>query len=729
MQEPWETLLLAWLHDPVDKAADIRGHFSRARRYAAAILDRELTESELKGGLADQLASAYERLPMPDARDRYEELGVGPVNGRLTIFHPLSAEQREIGIELDERAVEEVLRQIAGRHSPIKTRFLSLWRLAPARLAERWPGLRLQPAETRCPDHTLWHHLDSTAAMAWALRGGGGPALLSFKIGPVQPFIEAARSMRDLLSGSYLLSTLMFAAIEPVLDACGPTALVYPALRGIPIMDHWLRDQGVAVDEPEPRSLLRPSIPHRFLALVPNALADELIAKCRSEADAKWREIAGAVRSSLKPRLDRNWPHWDRLWEDQIGSYFDFRAVAFRMKDANYEELLGRDSVDRFTPIKALGDYGDSQPGTWQNSVEISAMLMDASTQIRHIPAYRPKGDVPQKCTLLGTYEQMGPATLSETRRFFEEGLSFDKGTDRLCAISLAKRFAFQHYFKTKLGIDPEDYQFPDTANLCRRSGEGYRYYALLAMDGDNMGVWLSGAKSPRIREVLHPKIAAWHKRNGNVEEAMNIPRPVSPGLHAAISEALTKFAIDTVPAIVEAHQGVVIYAGGDDVLAALPVTRALQCAYELRKAFSSFEALGSRASMSAGLVLAHERENLRYVLGSARKAEKQSKDQGRDRLTLAVMRRGGEHSFATCRWEYVRTVAEETERFRRGCSDRWAYQLRRQLPVLESLSPSAFQAELRRLLARSEKREMGFPRRSVAIHRTALSAGGRRVE
>ena len=709
MQEPWETLLLAWLHDPVDKAADIRGHFSRARRYAAAILDREVTDSELKCALADQLASAYERLPMPDARDRYEELGVAPIEGRLTIFHPLSAERMEIGIELHERAVEQLLREIARPQLPMKTRFLSLWRLAPARLAESWPGLRLQPAETRCPDHTLWHHLDSTAAMAWALRGGGGPALLSFKIGPVQTFIEAARSMRDLLSGSYLLSTLMFAAIEPVLNACGPTALVYPALRGVPMMDHWLTGQGVAVDPPEPRSLSRPSIPHRFLALVPNTLADGLIAESKRAAQAKWLEIADAVRSRLKPRLDQNWRHWDRLWERQIGSYFDFRAVAFQMSDARHEELLGRDSVDRFSPIKALGHYGHSQPGTWQNSVEISATLMDASTRIRHIPAYRPTGGVPQKCTLLGTYEQMGPATLSESRRFFEEGLSFDKGTDRLCAISLTKRFAFQHYFKKRLGIDPQDYQFPDTANLCRRSGEGYRYYALLAMDGDNMGAWLSGAKSPKIREVLHPKIAQWHERNGNVGRAMDLPRPVSPALHAAISEALTHFATGMVPEIVEAHNGVVVYAGGDDVLAALPASRALECACEVRKAFSSFEALGSRVNMSAGLVLAHEMENLRYVIGSARKAEKQSKDRGRARLTLAVMRRGGEHSFATCHWDYVPTVAEESERFRGGCSDRWTYQLRQQLPFVEALPEMAFQTEVRRLLARSEKREMSF--------------------
>ena len=711
MNGPWETLLLAWLHDPVDKAADIRGHFSRARRYAAAILDREVTEAELKGGIPDQLASAYERLPMPDARDRYEELGVGPVDGRFTVFHPLSAEQREIEIQLAEREVIQVLREIAGPQLPLKARFLSLWRSAPSRLAGRWPGLALQPAETRCPDHTLWHHLDSTAAMAWALRGGGGPAFLSFKIGPVQPFIEAARSMRDLLTGSYLLSTLMFAAIEPVLDACGPTAFVYPALRGVPLMDDWLRRNGVPVEAPEPQALARPSIPHRFLALVPHSLSDTLIAESRRAADAKWLEIAAAVRSALKSQVDADWPHWDRLWTDQIESYFDFRAVSFRTAEADHAALLGQDKVDRFDPIKLLGQYRDVQPGTWQNSVEISAMVMDASTRIRSIPNYRPSGQVPQKCTLLCSYEQMGPATLSESQRFFKEGLGFSKdkeSPDRLCAVSLTKRFAFQHYFKKHLGVDPQDYQFPDTKNLCRRSGADYRYYALLAMDGDHMGKWLSGAQSPLIRDVLHPKISSWHEMNGT-GAALDLRRPVSPALHAAISEALNRFATTMVPDIVSKHRGALIYAGGDDVLVALPLADALACAHELRKAFSSFDALGSRASMSAGLVLAHEMENLRHVLGSARSGEKRAKDQGRDRLTLTVMRRSGEHSVATCRWDYVSVLADECERFRQGCSDRWAYRIRQQMPVLEGLPPEAFQGELRRMLARSENPDMKF--------------------
>jgi CRISPR-associated protein Cmr2 len=709
MNGPWETLLLAWLHDPVDKAVDIRGHFSRALRYAATVLDREVTPSELKGDLADQLASAYERLPMPDARGRYEELGVEPVHGRLTVFHPLSAEQREIDIPSSEREVAEVMRALAGPQLSLKSRFLTIWRLAPERLAKRWPGLCLQPADTRCPDHTLWHHLDSTAAMAWALRGGGGPALLSFKIGPVQPFIEAARSLRDLLTGSYLLSTLMFAAIEPVLDACGPTALVYPALRGIPLMDEWLRRQGVEIERPESQLLSRPSIPHRFLAVVPHALADTLMAQSRKAVKAKWVEIADAVHERLKSQLDGTWPGWDRLWDAQIGSYFDLRATAFRMAEADHAALLGRERIGRFEPIKRLGWSGNASPGSWQSSVEISAMLMDASTRIRHIPEYRPDGEVPQKCTLLGTYEQMGPAKLSESRRFSEEGLRFEKGTDRLCAISLTKRFAFQHYFKERLGIDPDDYHFPSTKDLCRRSGVDYRYYVLLAMDGDHMGKWLSGANSPRIRELLHPKIVAWQERCGSAQDALDLPRPVSPALHAAISEALNRFAVSIVPKLVAEHNGEVIYAGGDDVLAALPLNTALQCADALRRAFSSFDVLGVRASASAGLVLAHEMENLRYVLGSARQAEKRSKDAGRDRLTLAVLRRSGEHAFATCRWAYVPTMADECDAFRRGSSDRWTYQLRQQLPVLEALPEGAFRAELRRLLARSEKRDMSF--------------------
>ena len=65
----WERLLLAFLHDPPDKALDVRGHEQRAARYATAALGREVDSAAIKDAAraADPLAAAAERLPMPTA--------------------------------------------------------------------------------------------------------------------------------------------------------------------------------------------------------------------------------------------------------------------------------------------------------------------------------------------------------------------------------------------------------------------------------------------------------------------------------------------------------------------------------------------------------------------------------------------------------------------------------------------------------------------------------------
>ena len=41
MQQSWDDLLVAFLHDPPDKALDIRGHVQRACRYASAAVGRD----------------------------------------------------------------------------------------------------------------------------------------------------------------------------------------------------------------------------------------------------------------------------------------------------------------------------------------------------------------------------------------------------------------------------------------------------------------------------------------------------------------------------------------------------------------------------------------------------------------------------------------------------------------------------------------------------------------
>jgi CRISPR-associated protein Cmr2 len=259
------------------------------------------------------------------------------------------------------------------------------------------------------------------------------------------------------------------------------------------------------------------------------------------------------------------------------------------------------------------------------------------------------------------------------------------------------------------------------------KKGPPPAYYAVLTMDGDDMGKWLSGKKTPRIGDILHQTIVDYLKTLPDcetVQRALNAPRPVGPALHAAISEALSNFAIHVVPGIVEASHGTLIYAGGDDVLALLPARSALKCAGELRLAFSGdplyngnakcpgffrkdgrdLLMMGAKASLSAGLAVVHYKEDLREAIEAARTAERAAKNSGKDALQLAILRRSGEHSSALCSWDRVTQIEEWVYAFEQGASDRWAYHLRQEIPTLSALPLEAIQAEIRRQVDRSEQ-------------------------
>jgi len=147
------------------------------------------------------------------------------------------------------------------------------------------------------------------------------------------------------------------------------------------------------------------------------------------------------------------------------------------------------------------------------------------------------------------------------------------------------------------------------------------KYYAILYLDGDNMGKWLSGDKAPQFWKVLHPDAVkvlvdgiededqknhelykGWAEifsldKNGMVErngkengrvKYDSRRRPQAPTQHMAISRALNNFSLHLVRTIVEEKfLGRLIYAGGDDVVAMVSIGNALECAETLRAAFS----------------------------------------------------------------------------------------------------------------------------------------------
>lgn len=197
-------------------------------------------------------------------------------------------------------------------------------------------------------------------------------------------------------------------------------------------------------------------------------------------------------------------------------------------------------------------------------------------------------------------------------------------------------------------------------------------YYAIIALDGDNMGKWLSGSKAPALQDLYPEAVsdALDDEARSNVEKLGK--RPMTPAVHATMSQALATFALQQVRTIVEDHSGFLVYAGGDDVLAFVSVDVVLDVLIELRAAFSGhrsledgtvdftedasgflqnddrlFTTMGPTASASAGVAIAHYKTPLGMVLDTAYTMEKRAKNAERDRAALAVLKRSGERNEA----------------------------------------------------------------------------------
>jgi CRISPR-associated protein Cmr2 len=295
------------------------------------------------------------------------------------------------------------------------------------------------------------------------------------------------------------------------------------------------------------------------------------------------------------------------------------------------------------------------------------------------------------------------------------------------------------------------------------------KYFAVLMMDGDEMGKWLAGDNMPRYEQVLHPDTLATLQNRGN-QQNQNEPdwqsilqsnRLMSPAIHGFISRALGDFSLKLVRHIVEnRYPGKLVYAGGDDVLALLPLDCALKVARELRAAFSGevdtgeigsnqagtqfevkfgnvrtrsgyiylqldesqparlFTTMGHRATASTGIAIAHYMNPLDLTLNAVRAAEKAAKNQqGRNAFSITFLKRSGEEMQAGAKWFYsnkeqpallkdtVALLQVFQEHFAHDrISSKFPYILREQAETLSALKNKDInQAEIQRLLHRQQ--------------------------
>lgn len=189
---------------------------------------------------------------------------------------------------------------------------------------------------------------------------------------------------------------------------------------------------------------------------------------------------------------------------------------------------------------------------------------------------------------------------------------------------------------------------------------EASSYYAVLVLDGDDMGKWLTGRhpRTPRLADMLVDgelarRVAAEDRDRGQPQK-----RPLYPALHRELARRLAQLAIH-LHEIVDEHLGRMVYSGGDDVMAFLPLATALPCARAIEHAMR--DQLGAHVTASAGLAIAHMRMPLGRTLDDARKAEDKSKQRGKDRLTVHVAKRSGAPVDVTVPWRARRHQADVT--------------------------------------------------------------------
>lgn len=436
-------------------------------------------------------------------------------------------------------------------------------------------------------------------------------------IGPVQDFIQTARTSQDLWFGSWMLSELSKAAAKVLKDA-GHT-LIFPA----PGMD-LSPDSGVDVTN-KVVALMNNGTPQQaadaILAALEqrrNALRDVSFGRCRG----KFREeLANAQLKTLTEfywaaaPMEKGYEHARKRAEALLAARKNTRDFG----QAEGVAGLPKSSLDGWRESVLLSDdaiEGDDENLLVEEKDTLSGMdllkrfgkrakgvVFESTTDIAVKPFRQAIGDSVYHALLSdlkALRKEFGGRKETDGTHFYEDRM-VQLLKDKTRAPEFRKKF--NERFK-KHGVDSR----PSP------------YYALLLADGDNMG---------RTIDAL-----------------------TQQSQHSDLSKALSDFAPEA-KEIILAVGGVPMYVGGDDVLAYLPAHTALACIVALNDKFNElvgngcfeFEENGKkkRPSLSVGLAIAHHLTPLSDALEQARSAEKEAKKiDGKNALLISMSKRGG---------------------------------------------------------------------------------------
>ena len=503
--------------------------------------------------------------------------------------------------------------------------------------------------------------------------------LLIFTFSPVQGFIQKSRKLRDLFSSSYMLSYITRELVKYAEDL--GASIIYPVVSE------------------DSSNKLTANYPNRFVAKVEEDICDKLGEKF----EKIWEEIYTFVadllnlEGNLREQFIRHTKHYFKHFchvQKMEGNYAEAYDLAERYLGAkkSFRPYYGLEDGCKYTSK----DGKELYPNGCYLCGELPALAVEWSEFLKKLPRkYKyALGDKPL-CGVCIT-KKVFPFYLKKVKKAklpsfpstkdlawadFKQSLkeapnaneilhlvnTIEENFDREDIREINADFLDPEDVKDMLEeTDQEDKEFFERLLIeLEKLYEQFEqpknsYYAILMADGDNMGKWLGKDESLRGMKLTED-------------------------FHREFSRAVSSFA----EYVKEQEDNLwlsVVYAGGDDVLAVMHPSRALKFADSIRIKYSEFitsqiRGLASEPTMSAGIVIAHEKENLDFVLEAVRKAEKLAKDKGRNRVCISVIKRSGAPRSVVLKWNELETVNKLIELFRKEkLSSTFAYALEKEL-------------------------------------------------
>jgi CRISPR-associated protein Cmr2 len=516
---------------------------------------------------------------------------------------------------------------------------------------------------------------------------------LHMSIGPVQGFVSQSRRTRDLWGSSYILSFLSAHAMSGARRA--DRMIIRPRVDDDPLL-RWVEGQRQG-DPPRLGSL-----PNQFtVELLAEDSAEHIAAKAIESFHAAWQQVCRAVWERFVSHALAQGNATETIWRRQIDGFWELIWVAGMPDD---DGLLAQRKLWRTHWLpEEPGDKCAVMPDLQELSGWVRAV--DRLQRVRQDEFWSAIRSRLGRLDL-GDDERLSSVALVKRLypRIAEEALGWPLETDQLDVTHWPSTVdvAAEPWCRRVLTAAPK--QGNAYADGVARAARDHTrtggvsslievvpteaaQFAHLDANWFHLAFVSSQKQAPLKDEDVRPHLVQQLKDLAAFEDAKGaLGAPpiyfallLADGDHLGrivkslgsdiVSAGLADFTRQ-VPNTVRAHHGVTVYAGGDDVLALLPVEGALECAHALEQVYrGAFDIRMKKnggehgATLSASIVFAHARAPLSLVLAEAHRLLDVVAKEENNRASLAVgiHRSGGSAAEWVTTWR--RASADGTER------------------------------------------------------------------